>query len=325
MSGQLLLWEHLDLVSSTTLNGVLYGIALSLYVLCVRLFHPQLKDPHQRRHVTFMFAYASVVMICGIVFLVFKTWINQLAYIDHNTFPGAAEEYEKIYMFIQPRGITVQTSNIIIDVLTLGIQIWRLWVIYSATRYAIAVIILPLLLFLCFTALDITQITFGPGGTQGEQFAIEVTLTVSQLVIEILVTALIIGRLLVVRRRHINIMGWSALQYMGIVAMLIESYALESAWTLAALILAFLDNRPAGIFIVDCDPAIEIISYLLVIYRVSSGRGWNRQTEQQISCLQFQAGRTTHSATSDVVAQASQNPPVVDVVASSSPPVDSVV
>ncbi|KAF9444769.1 hypothetical protein P691DRAFT_635524, partial [Macrolepiota fuliginosa MF-IS2] len=79
-------------------------------------------------------------------------------------------------------------------------------------------------------------------------------------------------------------------QYMGIVAMLIESYALESAWTLTILILGFLGNTPAGTFFVDCDIAIEIIAYLLVIYRVSSGRGWNRQTGRQISSLQFQAG-----------------------------------
>ncbi|KAF9443878.1 hypothetical protein P691DRAFT_632109, partial [Macrolepiota fuliginosa MF-IS2] len=106
------------------------------------------------------------------------------------------------------------------------------------------------------------------------------------------VTALIIGRLLLVHRRHINIMGTSETtkQYMGIVAMLIESYALESAWTFAILISGFLGNRAIADFFVQCDAAIEIIAYLLVIYRVSSGRGWNRKTEQQMSSLQFQAG-----------------------------------
>ncbi|KAF9446269.1 hypothetical protein P691DRAFT_648185, partial [Macrolepiota fuliginosa MF-IS2] len=163
----------------------------------------------------FMFAYASVVMICGIVFLALNTWMVQLSYIDHNTFPGAAEEYEVAYLFTRPGGITEGTFNIIIDVLTLGIQIWRLWVIYSTTRYAIAVIILPILLFLCYT-----------GASEASK------------------------------------------QYMGIVAMLIESYALESIWTIAALISELLGNGPAGTFFASCDPAIEIIAYLLVIYRV---------------------------------------------------------
>ncbi|KAF9440773.1 hypothetical protein P691DRAFT_686520 [Macrolepiota fuliginosa MF-IS2] len=252
----------------------------------------------------FMFAYTSAVMICGVVFLALQTWMVQLVYIDHNTFPGAAEEYESVYIYTQPGGIATDVFSATIDILILGIQIWRLWVIYGATRYAIAVIVLPLLLFFCFSALEIVVIALEPSNAWGRIFAISMTLTVSQLAIEILVTALIIGRLLVVRRRHINTMGASetSKQYMGIVAMLIESYALESAWTLAILISEVLDNAPATAFFDDCDAAIEIIAYLLVIYRVSSGRGWNRQTEQQISSMQFQAGRTTHLTTSEIVA-----------------------
>ncbi|KAF9444766.1 hypothetical protein P691DRAFT_635204, partial [Macrolepiota fuliginosa MF-IS2] len=278
--------ERLNFISSTTVNGVLYGIALSLYALSVRLFYPQLKDPHQRRHIRFMFAYASVVMICGVIFLALNTREIQLAYIDHNKFFGEAYEYEVTDQHTLPGGITMGTFSIIIDVLTLGIQIWRLWVIYGTTRYAIAVIILPLLLFFCFTGKSIMRSALGSDNIR-EIFAIDVTAIVSQLTIEILVTALIIGRLLVVRKHHINIMGASetSKQYMGIVAMLIESYALESAWTLAALISGFLVSSTVGTFFIDCDSFIEIIAYLLVIYRVSSGRGWNRQTGRQISSL----------------------------------------
>ncbi|KAF9440544.1 hypothetical protein P691DRAFT_687357 [Macrolepiota fuliginosa MF-IS2] len=301
MSGQQLLLEDLDLISLTTVNGVLYGIALSLCVLSVRLFYPRLKDPHQRRHAIFMFAYASVVMTCGIVYLALNTWLVQLAYIDHNTFPGAAPEYEEAYLLTQPGGIAAEAFGLIID-------IWRLWVIYVATQYAVAVIILPLLLFLCYIGKSVTLIAFGLNVTQEEVFAINVTTAVSQLVIEILVTTLIIGRILVVRRRHINTMGASETgkQYMGVVAMLIESYALESAWTLAILISDLLGNKPVAIFFVNCDIAIEIIAYLLVIYRVFLGRGWNRQTEQQISSLQFQVGGTTDSTTSETTTQTSQ-------------------
>ncbi|KAF9443737.1 hypothetical protein P691DRAFT_787564 [Macrolepiota fuliginosa MF-IS2] len=192
-------------------------------------------------------------------------------YIDHNAIPRAAREYEDTYMFTQPGGITLQTFNIIIDILTLGIQIWHLWIIYGATQYAIAVIIVPLLLFLCFV--DATSIQW-----------------VGLLWYLVSHTA----------DRNTGVLETSK-QYMGIVAMLTESYALESAWMLAALIAEFLDNgQAAGVFFADCNVAIEIVAYLLVIYRVSSGRGWNRQTERQISTLQFQAGRNTHSATSEM-------------------------
>ncbi|KAF9440905.1 hypothetical protein P691DRAFT_816436 [Macrolepiota fuliginosa MF-IS2] len=132
MSGQLLLWEHLNLISTTTVNGVLYGIALSLYVLSVQLFYSQLQAPNQRRHVMFIFAYTSVVMICKIISLTLQTWIVQLAYIDHNTFPRATKEYEEIYLFTQSGGIMADAFNLVIDILTLGIQLWRwlVWVVW---------------------------------------------------------------------------------------------------------------------------------------------------------------------------------------------------
>ncbi|KAF9443155.1 hypothetical protein P691DRAFT_788418 [Macrolepiota fuliginosa MF-IS2] len=147
---QQLLWEDLDLISSTTINGVLYGIALSLYVLAARSLYPQLKDLHQRRRAIFIFVYNSVVMICGIIFLALATRGAQLSYIDHNTFVGEPIEYQVTYLFSLPAGIAEDIFSTMIDILTLGIQIWRLWVIYSMTHYALAVIIFPLLLFLCF-------------------------------------------------------------------------------------------------------------------------------------------------------------------------------
>ncbi|KAF9444419.1 hypothetical protein P691DRAFT_837224 [Macrolepiota fuliginosa MF-IS2] len=234
-SEQVLLWENLDLIGSTTVNGMLYGIALSLYVLSAQSLYPQLKDPHRRGHTIFMLSYASLVMILGIILLALGARGAQLSYIDHNASLGESRKYQSTFLLTRPGGIIEDASGVAIDILMLGIQIWRLWVIYSVIRYAIAVIILPVLLFLCFIgASEISK------------------------------------------------------QYISIAAMLIESYTLQSAWSLATLILYFLNNEfPVGNFFVDCHDSIAIISYLLVIYRVSTGRGWNKQAQRQISRLRF--------------------------------------
>ncbi|KAF9447798.1 hypothetical protein P691DRAFT_760459 [Macrolepiota fuliginosa MF-IS2] len=294
---QALLWENLELVASTTINGVLCGIALSLYFLSARSLYPQLKDPHQRRPYTiFMFVYASVVMICGIIFLASSTWGAQSAYISHNTFPGGAQEYfQSTYQFKQPGGIIESASGITVDILTVGVQIWRLWVIYSATRYAIAVVALPLLLFLCFIVMEIINIL----PTLGGQFFIMATIVTSQLAIDLFVTALVVIRLLVVRRRHVELMGVSDIskQYMGIAAMLIESYALEFVWIVATLVAYFLKNWPVFTFLAYCSGLVEVVAFFLVIYRVSTGRGWNKQTLRQTSSIHFQAGYSTHDTT----------------------------
>ncbi|KAF9445262.1 hypothetical protein P691DRAFT_651710, partial [Macrolepiota fuliginosa MF-IS2] len=93
---QTLTLEDVDLISLTTINGVLYGIALSLFILFARSLYSQLKDPDFRRQSIFMFSYTCVVMICGIVYLALMTQTTQLTYIDHNTFLGEPIDYELV-------------------------------------------------------------------------------------------------------------------------------------------------------------------------------------------------------------------------------------
>ncbi|KAF9444355.1 hypothetical protein P691DRAFT_786841 [Macrolepiota fuliginosa MF-IS2] len=326
-------WEAADLISSTTVNGVLYGIALSLYVLSARSFYPQLKDKDKQKHATFMFAYTSLVMICGTIYLALDTQDIQLAYIGHNTHLGEPREFEFIYSTSLPSGIAMNIFSVMIDFSTIGIQIWRLWVIYGATRYKTVVIILPTLLFLCYIATTIVYVL--PVGDELFRIANGISIG-SQLVIEVFVTTMVIVS-------QFWFLVWfsdtvlttttgasdASKEYMSIVTMLIESYALESAWTLAGLILYFLDSEPSAgaafTFFADCDSAIEVIAYLLVVYRVFTGRAWNKQTEEQISSLRFQAGNSAHSTAPGTTTQTSQAISDVGTVPNSLPPDHSVV
>ncbi|KAF9445282.1 hypothetical protein P691DRAFT_832633 [Macrolepiota fuliginosa MF-IS2] len=266
---QLLLWENLDFISSTTISGVLYGIALVFYVLSAQSFCPQLKAPHREKHAIFMLAYTSAVMACGTICLVLSARQTQLAYINHNTFPGEPVRFKVECLPHLAIGLGRNISGTMVAILTVGIQIWRLWVIYSATRHALIVIILPLLLFLCF-----------------------------------------VGCLnLIIRYRTDYNAGTSetSKQYMSIVTMLIESCALESAWYLAALLLFLLNNVPVGVLVTNCNTNIQVITYILIIYRVSTGRGWDRQTERQISTLCFQGERSTRASPDPSDANAGYN------------------
>ncbi|KAF9441338.1 hypothetical protein P691DRAFT_641561, partial [Macrolepiota fuliginosa MF-IS2] len=106
------------------------------------------------------------------------------------------------------------------------------------------------------------------------------------------VTSLVIACLLFICRHHIKLMGATDIseQYMGIVTMLVESYALESVWPLASLALLITGSTGLLLFS-NCNVAIEIITYLLVIYRVSTGRAWSKKAGQQISrSLEFNHG-----------------------------------
>ncbi|XP_006457305.1 hypothetical protein AGABI2DRAFT_196070, partial [Agaricus bisporus var. bisporus H97] len=90
-------------------------------------------------------------------------------------------------------------------------------------------------------------------------------------------TFMIILHLMLIRQKHINLMGNTdiAAQYLGIAAMLIESYALSTAWNIGYLIAYILKNPPAHNFFTNCAVQVEILSYFLVLYRVFSGRAWD--------------------------------------------------
>lgn len=115
--------ETFDLIGSTIINGVLYGIALALYSFCARLFYPQLKGLQQQRHVIFMFAYASVVMLCGTIFISLTARVNQLTYVIHRNFPGGPMAYQGGYLSAQPTGFVYSTCSVCLDLLTMGIQV----------------------------------------------------------------------------------------------------------------------------------------------------------------------------------------------------------
>ncbi|KAF9442509.1 hypothetical protein P691DRAFT_681370, partial [Macrolepiota fuliginosa MF-IS2] len=141
------------------------------------------------------------------------------------------------------------------------------------------------------------------------------------------VTLLVIARVLFIRRRHVQLMGWLPLNSIivrstvlttaqelqipvnNIWALWPYSYALESAWSLAALV-SFMENYTAvEAFFYDCSVPIEMIAYLLIIYQVSSGRAWNKQTGQQLTrSLQFNhdGGHTTQTTELETAVSASQ-------------------
>jgi hypothetical protein len=92
-------------------------------------------------------------------------------------------------------------------------------------------------------------------------------------------TLMITTRLMLIRHKHIQLMGMSdlptsigvqwrlkhrsgetdiAAQYLGIVAMLVESYALNTAWNISYIIAYILRNGPAHYFFTLSRSQIEV-------------------------------------------------------------------
>ncbi|KAF7760981.1 hypothetical protein Agabi119p4_10390 [Agaricus bisporus var. burnettii] len=239
-------------------------------------------------------------MLCGLYFLVSNAWVIQDAYTKHHNFPGGPLLYENSTFRTQPAIAVGLVSVTIVDITTAAIQIWRLWVIWGRTRYVRFIVALPFLCFLGYAGkslrisaesqtqfyvtlalrirtifLDITlpstEISSQEMKPQTAEYAL-------QAIITILPTILIAGFLIFESQRQKKLIGKSQLStpYMTVVAMLIESYAVESTW--AILLLIFLHLRhPMRQFFVETQLYVEIIAYLLVLYQVANGRAYKSQ------------------------------------------------
>lgn len=83
-----IVFESVQLIGRTTILGVFYGIAFSLYCLCARLLYLQLQEPDQRRRARLSLGYISVLMFCTLGSLAVNTGMMQLVYVKHRDFPG---------------------------------------------------------------------------------------------------------------------------------------------------------------------------------------------------------------------------------------------
>ncbi|KAF7760990.1 hypothetical protein Agabi119p4_10399 [Agaricus bisporus var. burnettii] len=303
LTGNLLLVTQLELVSTTTAAGTLYGIAFLLYCLYLHALLPQLRDNDRRRKTQFMITYSSIIMLCGFYFLLLNAWVIQDAYIKHADFPEGPYGYEGSTYVTQPAIAVGLVCEFVIDILTASIQIWRLWVVWQVNQNLLpapklnitplspALRIRKIFFQITLTGLDLINQVWKP---QNAEYALHAILTV-------LPTILIAGFLIIHSRRQRKLMGkfQSSTPYINVVAMLIESYAMESTWIILSVIFVNI-KHPMTLFFgdtqvyikvnsyiaiillgFDCEPLmIKIIAYLLVLYRVANGRAYGSQSRR---------------------------------------------
>lgn len=119
-------WEAFDLISNTTILGVFYGIAFTLYCLCVRSLYLQLQDPDLRRQTRFTICYISLLFFCSTTYLALCARMGQLAYVNHaSDFPGGPLEYEHNRPSLESTANITTTSilGLIVEILTIAMQV----------------------------------------------------------------------------------------------------------------------------------------------------------------------------------------------------------
>ncbi|XP_006464008.1 hypothetical protein AGABI2DRAFT_120814 [Agaricus bisporus var. bisporus H97] len=251
--------EAVDLFSSTTVLAVLYTFSVMLYYLCARLTYRQARnlDGRIKKRTVFTFGLTSVMIICATMDVVLINRYMQLVYIEYSHLPGGP-------LGVQAQLHTVKTAMIdliialIEEIVATGVLVWRVWVVWSGTRYFLPITTLSVALYLAYTVsytlnIVVAFTNFIPNFATTPQLSrivVVMTLGLSS-ASTIFMTSVVILRLMLVRWQHIKVIGKTeaSAHYLSIVAMLVESYALLTIWTIMNLIFYLARDAHAGGFV----------------------------------------------------------------------------
>ncbi len=118
------LWEALDLIGSTTIVGVFYGIVFTLYFLCAQSLYLKIHKPDQKRQARFNLGYISLLLFCSTSMIALNTWMIQMAYIKHAGIPGGPLAFERernsTNISLSLAGCLVE---LVIDISTMAVQV----------------------------------------------------------------------------------------------------------------------------------------------------------------------------------------------------------
>lgn len=117
-------FEVFNLISSTTILGVLYGATFVLYCLCAWSLYLKFQKSDKQRYAKFSFGYISFLFFCLTGLLALNSRMVQVVYINNADFPGGPLEYQRSYNSITKSYLTAgSTLNFIVEVLTMAIQV----------------------------------------------------------------------------------------------------------------------------------------------------------------------------------------------------------
>ncbi|KAF5362352.1 hypothetical protein D9756_002001 [Leucocoprinus leucothites] len=230
-------YEAIDLVSQTTIPGVFYGIGFALYCKCLQMIYHDFRKGDRPKRTMVLFLHSFLILLSTSIVLGAYSSIALSAYLDHNDTDRGAIMYE----FTLMRHITTAALlKIIFDTLTsllvTASEIWRVWVIWTASPYAIHLIAVYILFYMATLGLYLYHFMSSSLLAPSAAIAVGTALNAVRTVTTLFAFILIVGRLVYVRHRVTRLMKGTICQpsrdYTSLMGILVESYALAAIVTL---------------------------------------------------------------------------------------------
>ncbi|KAK7005719.1 hypothetical protein R3P38DRAFT_2647329 [Favolaschia claudopus] len=260
---------------------VAYGMVALLFFQCidVLLFTPTRKPSRCGRALA---CYIGVLFGLSTVYIGALIQFTQLAFIDGRNIPGGPNEFEN-EMFNMPVDMLANVTMTVLSWLSDLINIWRCYVIYQSSSIpGLAIIAFPMAMLVASIAVGIAWLK-QVGTPDSSPWAVDrgfnfTTLNFSlSLALNILTTLLIVVRLLLFRRRINQALpsGTShGSEYVSLAAIVFESAAIYSVFSLLFLVPFSLGHPLSQLFIQALSP-VQIMSSLLIIFRIAQGKAWS--------------------------------------------------
>ncbi|KAJ6536618.1 hypothetical protein DFH09DRAFT_931288 [Mycena vulgaris] len=268
----------------------------TLWSICVYFLLQQIRTSSRERVRSVVFlVYISLLFVLGTIYLATTTLATQLSYVQNHNFPGGPAAYNNFVLFSEPVGILSNVSYILANWMADGLLLWRLVILYQGSPYTTYIVAFPFLLYLGTIAMGLllaVQVSLPTKSlwSNGEiNFALPYfVLSMSMTVIA---TSLMIGRLLLARKRLQRLLGSNdaSVPYTGVAAMVVESCALYSSFSLIFIVL-YAVNTPIQYVFLSSLANVQIIAPLLIIFRVSQGKAWTRNTEKSLGSTTARPG-----------------------------------
>ncbi|PPR06694.1 hypothetical protein CVT24_013027 [Panaeolus cyanescens] len=306
-----ILAEALDLISTTTINAVTYGVALTLYILCMYALYHQLSSGRQKRQAIFNTVYITVLFATGTVYLAVNSRETQLAFVNNRNFPGGPSAYS-VYTYSSPLNIGGAVAFFLTTWMNDALLVWRLSVLYRRAPFSTPIVSFVVIAYLATFAMGMVTLIEAVSPNQTLWVPISVpfarayySLTVA---FTIVITGLMVTRILLTRRAFIKATGHKGhgAEYVSIAAMIIESSALYTIWGIIFLGLYIADHPVQYVFLSSLSE-VQIIAPLLIMYRVSMGKAWGPNTTQALSSIQFNAENKQSYHLAEIGTAASSN------------------
>jgi len=237
--------------------------------------------PKQGQRSWSLLVYVAVLFTLGTITFAGDVKYDQTTWVDGRNLPGGPDA---LIMNHDESNIgrIVVTSCMIMRWVADGLLVYRCFVVWSTERFCYYIMALPVLTFLANIAIGIVMLI----GTWQSALFSGITFTIPDfsisVAINVLVTLLIVGRLLVTRRQIKAALGPEHSKiFTSIAAMLIESAALFSVTGLI-FIVAFARQSKVQDLILPSLGLVQGIAPMLIILRVAQGRAWSNELSSAI-------------------------------------------